>query len=328
MVSSNERLVIYDIIFISSRSLYVFTASDHAIVSCREHVSMGGQRTTYSIHNKIYHNLIHTKLCYSEKARLLCSIASGRVIYGWDIDGSIPLFHLARHSDFVTDFVAIDDVGCFCTCSMDKRIVLWSTSTRRVKGVLVGHKRGVRTMDKFKTLLISTAFETEGRLWDTSNKECIAILRGHRKNLTAAKLMCDRASSPEDYRAITVDEDGELRLWSIFIKEKTSEPYQCPVLQTFEMQNRTYPMCQIRFLAIPNNPKRSTSYYSNLIACSTKLMEFLPEKNAKEFVPPTCMVYNDPVGTFLNRFFRSVFFVIIMSIRYAIIKFIISIKVS
>ena len=134
---TGSKIIIHDIIYIPDRALYVYCASDHTIVMCREHITMGGMRTTYSIHNKLYHNLIHTKLCYSEKSQVLCSIASGRVIYGWEIDGTIPIFHLARHSDFVTDFVCVDELGVFITCALDKRIVMWSTSSRRVKGVMV-----------------------------------------------------------------------------------------------------------------------------------------------------------------------------------------------
>lgn len=148
--------------------------------------------------------------------------------------------------------------------------------------------------------MLTSAFEAEGRVWDLNTKECTAILRGHRKSLTAAKLMCNRATVDEEHRAITCDEEGEIRLWSIFIKEKTSEPYVCPVLQVFEMQNRSYPMCLIKYLAVPNDSKLSTSYYSNIITCSTKLMQFTPEKSSKEFITPTCLLYNDPSGAIIT----------------------------
>lgn len=67
------------------------------------------------------------------------------MVYGWELDGKIPIFQLTRHTELVTDFIAIDSHQLFVTCSLDTRIVLWSQTTRRrVKGVLLGHTRGVR----------------------------------------------------------------------------------------------------------------------------------------------------------------------------------------
>jgi WD40 repeat protein len=94
---------------------------------------MGGKKVNYIQHNKIYHGYLHLKLCWSAKFKLLCSVASDRVIYGWDIDASQPIFQISRHSDLITDFIAVDNLELFVTSSMDHRIVLWSAQTRRVK---------------------------------------------------------------------------------------------------------------------------------------------------------------------------------------------------
>ena len=64
-------------------------------------------------------------------------------MYGWELDGaSVPVFQVSRHSDLVTDFIAVDHMCMFVTCSMDRRIVMWSASNRRVKAVWAVHKRG------------------------------------------------------------------------------------------------------------------------------------------------------------------------------------------
>lgn len=148
-----------------------------------------------------------------------------------------------------------------------------------------------------KGLLLSCAFETDARIWDLNTKDCAVILRGHRKILTTGVLMCDRAKDFEEYRALTCDEGGELRLWNIFVREKTSEPYLAPALQVFGTQNPEVPISNIRFLALPGHFKYSTGYYSDIIGCSSKLLHFLPEKNSKEFIPPSCMLYNEPAST-------------------------------
>lgn len=299
------RVMIYDVCFLSGRELIAYTASDHSITICREMSTMGANKTYFVLHNRFFHTLLHLKLCWSAKHDLLCTTASDRVIYGWNIDTAQIIFQVSRHTDIITDFIAADHMDVFITCSMDKRIVLWSATSRRVKGILLGHKRGVRCLSIYENLLLSAGFECDARLWDLLNKDCLAILRGHRHPIAAAKLMCERAQTEKEYRAITVDESGEFRLWNIYVKEKTTEPVCVPTLQIFEMQNVEYPINQFRFLAMPYNSKSSTSYYSNLIACSTKLLHFVPEKNTKEFVPPTACVCNEASAALVTAIGRS-----------------------
>ncbi|KAJ1432217.1 hypothetical protein B484DRAFT_298418, partial [Ochromonadaceae sp. CCMP2298] len=84
------------------------------------------------------------------------------------------------HTDIITDFIAVEHLDMFMTCSMDKRIVMWSAHSRRVKGILLGHKRGVRSLSAYEQTLLSSGFECEARLWELVNKDCIGILKGHR----------------------------------------------------------------------------------------------------------------------------------------------------
>lgn len=292
-VSAATRIVVYDIIFLGGRDMYCYTASDHSITICKEFSSMGGKKNHYLQHNKFYHTLLHLKLCWSAKHELLCSAASDRVIYGWNIDTGAIVFQLSRHNDIITDFIAVDDLDIFITCSMDKRIVMWSMTSRRVKGVLLGHKRGVRALSQYDNLLLSAGFECEAKLWDLHAKDRIGVLKGHRHPIAAATLMCSKAQSEKDNRAITVDESGEFRLWNLYVRERSNDIVFIPTLQVFEMQNSETPLNQFRFLACPYNAKTQQSYYSELIGCSTKLCRFLPEKNTKEFVPPGMCLFND-----------------------------------
>ncbi|RYG68911.1 WD40 repeat domain-containing protein, partial [archaeon] len=300
------RAMVYDVVFLTGREMYAYTASDHSITVCRELSSVNGTKVNFLQHNRFFHNLLHLKLCWSQKHDILCSTASDRVIYGWNIDTATIIFQVSRHSDIITDFIAVDSLDIFITCSMDKRIVLWSAMSRRVKGVLLGHKRGVRSLSVYENTLLSAGFECEAKTWDLANKDCVAILKGHRHPIVAAKLMCDRAQSEKEHRAITVDESGEFRLWNIFVRERASEPVPVPTIQIFEMQNGEHPLNQFRFLALPYNSRCSTSYYSNLIACSTKLLHFIPEKNTKEFVPPTAMVCHEAAATLVTAVGKSI----------------------
>lgn len=86
---------------------------------------------------------------------------------------------------------------------------------------------------------------------------------------------------------------GEFRLWNIYVKERTSEATFVPTLQVFNIMNSEIPYNRIKFLAIPYSSSICTSYYSDIISCSSKLMHFLPEKNAKDFSPPTSCMFHD-----------------------------------
>lgn len=66
----------------------------------------------------------------------------------------------------------------------------------------------MRSLSVYEQILLSSGFECEARLWELVNKDCIAILKGHRHPIVCAKLMCEKAQSEKEHRAITVDESG------------------------------------------------------------------------------------------------------------------------
>jgi hypothetical protein len=76
------------------------------------------------------------------------------------------------------------------------------------------------------------------------------------------------------------------------VKERTSETTYVPTLQVFSINKPQVPYSRIQFLAIPFNAQHCTSYYSDIIACSSKLMHLTPAKNAKEFQVPTACIFH------------------------------------
>ena len=104
-------------------------------------------------------------------------------------------------------------------------------------------------------------------------------MHGHRHPIAAVKLMCERAATEREHRALTVDEQGEFRLWNIYVRERASEALKVPVLQTFHMQNPEVPLCNFRWIGMPENGERCVAEYNDFFACSTKLMHFLPGNN-------------------------------------------------
>ena len=93
---------------------------------------------------------------------------------------------------------------------MDKRIVMWSAQNRRVRAVWSVHERGVRCLSVSESCLtlLSGSFDCDARTFDLNSKENVALLRGHQHPITAVQLMCERAATEREHRALTVDESG------------------------------------------------------------------------------------------------------------------------
>jgi WD40 repeat protein len=230
------------------------------------------------------------------------------IIYGWEIDSKAPIFQLSRHKDKITDFLALDKHNLFATCSLDKRIVLWSQTTRRVKGVLQGHQRGIKVMSYAKDTLLSAGFECEATAWDLNLYEPSFYLRGHRLPLSAVKLMSQPDQQDENLRAITVDDGGEFRLWNIFVREKGSGVQLAETLQTFNQSHISdKSLCKIQFLVVPYNAMFSKEKYSDVIAASNRMIHFKPQKIAMDFFPPVCMSYSDPNACVVTAVGKSLF---------------------
>jgi WD40 repeat protein/Ca2+-binding EF-hand superfamily protein len=302
----NEKTLIFDICYLDGRDLYAFCSSNHTITIVKEQVGMSGKKVSYLGYNKIFHNYLHEKLCWSAKHKILCSVSANQVIYGWDIDSITPIFNVSRHADVITDFIAIDELDLFVTASLDKRVVVWGSISRRVKAVFRGYTRGVTCVSYAKKMLLTAGFETEIKIWDIASKEPFIILRGHRKPVTSAKMMCHRSTIPEEYRAVSVDETGEFRLWNLYVKERTAQAHYAPVLQIFNISVPDPIIARVHTLMMLNDNKLSTSYYSNIGACSSKLLNFIPEKIAKEFIPTIAATFSETAGTIFTVVGRSV----------------------
>ena len=132
----------------------------------------------YQLISRFLSPALHGKLCWSEAGQVLCSVASDGTIYGWDIEKTAPIFQVTRHSDLITDLIAVNRIGMFITCSMDKRIVMWSAVNRRVQAVWSVHERGVRCLHYYETTLLSGGYDCDARTFDIVTKENVALLRG------------------------------------------------------------------------------------------------------------------------------------------------------
>jgi WD40 repeat protein len=122
-----------------------------------------GRSCSYSVYNRKHHTFLQVRIIFSSLNNIICTVDCNNNIYGWTVDGKEPMFEVSRHKALITDIIAIDKHNMFATCSLDKRIVLWSQTTRRVKGVLLGHKRGVTRLSSARDVLLTSGFECEAR---------------------------------------------------------------------------------------------------------------------------------------------------------------------
>jgi WD40 repeat protein len=288
-----QSMCAYDIIYIRSRDSVVYCSADHSIAFVKEKLNQ------YSLQARIYHPVLQVKLCWAEKSKVLCSVGVDQSVYGWDIDTLKNTFHIQRHADIMTDFIYIDHMDMFATAGMDKRVCLWRADTRRVYAMFSGHTRGVNALSYAGKYLLSSGFETEARLWNTSTRTQAGILKGHRRPISTSKIMCQWAREEREYRALTVDEGGEFRLWTLDHQANTRSD-EFVTLQIFEMENARQPLNKFKFIITPYDEKHSAAYYSNLFACSTKLMHFLPCQKVKDFIPASCVCINDHASTIVT----------------------------
>ena len=173
-----------------------------------------------------------------------------------------------------------------------------------MKGVLLGHKRGIKILSHAKDTLLSAGFECHAICWDLNLHDPTFHLKGHRLPLVDAKLMLPKDGIEDNLKAVTVDDGGEFRLWSIPIREKGSISALAECLQTFT-QSSLAP-CKIGFLAVPFDPDFSKGNYSNIVASSNKLLHFRPEMTTKEFSAATFVGFSDPHSSILTSVGKSV----------------------
>jgi len=107
------------------------------------------------------------------------------------------------------------------------------------------------------------------------------------------------------FSAVTVDDSGEIRLWNIFVKEKSSDLGMAELLQVFVGQDESK-TAQISFIFFPFTPRFTTDKYSNIIAASSKLLHYQPEKIKKEFISPSCIVFSDCNAAILTAVGKSI----------------------
>ena len=117
-------------------------------------------------------------LCWNAATKTLYTTGSGATIYAWSVECGPGLFVmkpaeprgvLKKHTDMVTDMLAVPAYKLLISCGLDKKIVLWDTGNNKCKGERVGHKMGVRSIAYAgEGVVLSCGFEFDIYAWDIS----------------------------------------------------------------------------------------------------------------------------------------------------------------
>ena len=120
------------------------------------------------------------------------------------------------HTDLIMDACEIEVPFCIATCSMDKRIALYSIQEKEIIRIIEGdHVKGVKKLaynGNFGGHLISVGHEIYANVWAPESlisEILIGKLKGHTKPILDTKFI---GIAPFN---ITIDEKNSIRIWDI-----------------------------------------------------------------------------------------------------------------
>ena len=148
------------------------------------------------------------------KEPLFVTSSDDSSIHLYDADNFSLIRSYDEHKDFVMKLaVNPKDYNMFASCSMDKKIKIWSFTAANSQLTLEGHLKGVGSIAfcplNDKPYLASGADDYLIKIWDYTNKHCVFTFQGHEHNITA---LCFH---PELPILISSAEDQVCKFWNI-----------------------------------------------------------------------------------------------------------------
>lgn len=163
------------------------------------------------------HTDLIRNIAVSNKGNYVLSCSDDNTIILWDIEKDNE-FKVIRtyeeHTSYVMK-VAVNpkENDMFASCSVDKKIKLWSFSNKNSNLTIEGHLKGVVSLVFCpmidKTYLASGSDDKTIKIWDYTNKMCITTLESHELPV------CGLAFHPELPILISSSEDYYVKFWNI-----------------------------------------------------------------------------------------------------------------
>lgn len=311
---SSEPAAVLDVEHIAPRNLLALSSSDHAITLWAiVNLATGA----YVLASKIVTRFPVTQLKWCSPLKRL--LASGPAYAQlWDVDTQRVDVRLRHHHDRLTDYTELGTSGSFATCSFDRTIAVWETTTTqpppRVAFVLEGHTQGVRTLDYTQNLLLSSGFEHQAYCWSVSTRSLLVTLGGHLHRLIGAKFVSSRANSPHSTPvalAVTGDENGRFKLWDVSrcvrgLSGGTASEL-AKLLQSFEVPDAltrcrfaTF-ACGVPTVSSSSSSSSESEVLADIVVGNLQLCRFQAlAQAAEEAAPPRHVVYNAVANTLVG----------------------------
>ena len=93
------------------------------------------------------------------------------------------------HTEEIMDLCPIPEMNMIASASFDKKIGLWRMDTLQPKAPLLGHKKGVYSLDwcPDHNVILSAGLDHDVFLWNPVVNKWIMLLKGHNHSLVGVK---------------------------------------------------------------------------------------------------------------------------------------------
>jgi len=157
----------------------------------------------------------HSSIDWSPDGNKIVAGSYGGYAFVWDAKNGNLLFRLEGHSNSVNSVSFSPDSSFIVSSSTDTSIKIWDAITGNLVFTLIDNK------NKNENLLarsvswspdgskIAAGFSDYSQLWDINTKKCIAILKGHTKNVNTV------AWSPDSCQIASGSDDGTIKIWNV-----------------------------------------------------------------------------------------------------------------
>jgi len=193
---------------------------------------------------------------------------------------------LIRHTEVITDLLPLPKLLFLASASLDNKVILWDTITRKAKRMYAVHKKGVNALAYSDELimLFSAGYDHEICIWNPYIDHLIYKITGHTSPIVSLCIM------PGTLQLLSGDIDGFIKVWDL-------RNMSCMQTINVQLQIETYKFCLSKVIAIGQYTKiaaigRTVMFYDydkdynpKLVDDHVPLMiEFHP--TALEFVVP------------------------------------------
>ena len=116
-----------------------------------------------------------------------------------------------RHTDVITDLLPLPKLLFLASASLDQRVILWDTITRKARRVYGVHKKGINALAYSDDLimLFSAGYDHEICVWNPYIDHLIYKITGHTSPISSLCIM------PNTPQLISGDIEGFIKIWDL-----------------------------------------------------------------------------------------------------------------